>query len=461
MRRNALLSLMLLVTLLTVATLAISIYAFERQDSAMRTILKAYVADIAENYYENAPDEDIDGQHHVNELPQETHHTHHTRERRLFFQMFSTDPSMRSGGLLLLDENKRIIAGSDGAERLLHLWEDGLILGEPSEIREFGRVYYVIVKTLRNGHYVLVAASQATLMESMSRIWNFWLVSVMLTSLVILAGIIALWRCLVTPIRSIVERIGNLEWGREIPEFQTSRLFEVAALQDVVKKSASDSVDKRRLRDRYISDIVQAQENTAKRLAREIHDGPLQLAVAAIKHIQLTQDVIPPGAAEKRLETAERISQFAAKEIRHYCDELSPSWLELGLKSALEEMTERLSSTYEIGVNLTMNCKDEGISREYSLSIIRILQEAVSNSARHGNATKIDVKLTRHDDGIIFEIKDNGRGFNASEFNDYERIRLEGHRGLSNMHERVQLLGGTLDVSSAPGKGSIIHIRLN
>jgi signal transduction histidine kinase len=458
MKRNALLFLMLFVTLLTIATLAISIYAFEKQDSAMRTILKAYVADIAENYYENAPDEDIEEHRHIDESPQGAHHA---RERRLFFQMFSTDPSMRSGGLLLLDENKRIIAGSDGSERLLRLWGDGLILDEPSEIRDSsGKVYHVIVKTLKNGHYVLVAASQATLMESMSGIWNFWLVSVMLTSLVILAGIIVLWKFLVTPIRGIVEKIGKLEWGREIPEFQTSPLFEVAALQDVVKKSASDSVDKKRLRDRYIGDIVQAQENAAKRLAREIHDGPLQLVVAAIKHIQLTQDVIPPGAAEKRLETAEQISQFAAKEIRHYCDELSPSWLELGLKSALEEMAERLSSAYEIGVNLTMNCRDEGISREYSLSIIRILQEAVSNSVRHGNATKIDIKLARHDDGIIFEVMDNGRGFNASEFNDYENMRLDGHRGLSNMHERVQLLGGALNVSSVPGKGSVILIHL-
>jgi signal transduction histidine kinase len=458
MKRNALLSLMLVVTLLTIATFAISIYAFEKQASAMRTILNAYVADIAENYYENAPDEYMEEHRHVDESRQGTHHA---RERRLFFQMFSTDPSMRSGGLLLLDENKRIVAGSDGAEKLLHLWGDGMVLGEPSEVRESsGKVYHVIVKMLRNGHYVLVAASQTTLMESMSRIWNFWLVSVMLTSLVILAGIILLWKCLVMPVRGIVEKIGDIKWGREIPEFQTPHLFEVAALQDVVKKSASDFVDKELLRGRYIGDILQAQENTSKRLAREIHDGPLQLVVAAIKHIQLTQDVIPPGAAEKRLEAAERIAQFAAKEIRHYCDELSPSWLELGLKSALEEMTERLSSAYEIGVNLRMNCEDEGISKEYSLSIIRILQEAVSNSVRHGNATAIDITLTRHDDRIIFEIMDNGRGFDASEFNDYEKMRLEGHRGLSNMHERVQLLGGTLDVSSTPGKGSVIRIHL-
>jgi signal transduction histidine kinase len=420
-------------------------------------MLKAYVADMAENYYENAPDSGSDHEHLDN--PAEEYH--HAKERQLFFQMFSAEPSIRDGGLLLLDENKRVIGGSNGAERLASLWTGDLPLGEPSEVIDSsGILYIVIIKALKNGHYVLVASSQSVLTESMSGVWNFWLTWVMLTSVAILTGIIVLWRCFVTPIRHIVGIIGNMRWGKEIPKLMPARLFEVAALQNVVVKSACDSVDKEQLHLRYVGDIVRAQEEAGRRLAREIHDGPLQLVVATIKHIQLAQEALPPGPAEERLNIAERISQFAAREIRHYCDELSPSWLTLGLKSSLEEMSSRLSSIYEIPINIIANCKDDDISKDYSLSIIRILQEAVSNSARHGKATEINVQLARHNDEIVFEVMDNGCGFDVSEFDSYEKTRIEGHRGLSNMHERVKLLGGMLKIISEPGEGCVIRVCL-
>jgi signal transduction histidine kinase len=448
---------MLIVTGLTIATLTISIYTFNKQRIATGRMLKAYVADMAENYYENAPDSGSDHEH----LNNPTEEFHHAKERQLFFQMFSAEPSMRSGGLLLFDENKRVIGGSVGAERLASLWNDALPLGEPSEARDpSGVLYHVIVRPLKNGHYVLVASSQSALTESMSGVWNFWLTWVILTSAAILAGIIVLWKYFVTPIRHIVGIIGNMQWGKEIPKLKPARFFEVAALQNVVEKSASDSVDKEQRHLRYVGDIVQAQEETGRRLAREIHDGPLQLVVATIKHIQLAQDVVPQGPAEERLNMAENISQFAAREIRHYCDELSPSWLALGLKSSLEEMASRLSAVYEIPINVIVNCKDDDISKDCSLSIIRILQEAVSNSARHGKATEINVQFARHNDEIVFEVMDNGCGFDVSEFDSYEKTRIEGHRGLSNMHERVKLLGGMLKIISEPGEGCAIRVYL-
>ena len=85
---------------------------------------------------------------------------------------------------------------------------------------------------------------------------------------------------------------------------------------------------------------------------------------------------------------------------------------------------------------------------------MRIFQEAVSNAARHGGATEIHACMYERGERLFFEIQDNGRGFDANV--DHESLRLEGHRGLANMTERMSLMGGSLEVSSTSDKGTNI-----
>ena len=474
MRRNALLLLMLLVTVLTGATLAVSIYAFKAQESVTDAMLSAYVSDIAESFVENSRMAESvlqgsewggrvrrwgmggwgEASHHM-ELPR------HGVVRRFFFRMFSADPQLKSGGVLFFSRDGRAIAGSFGAENLAALWSDELLSGQPVRVEDGGGMdYYAVAKELANGNFVLVAASRTNLLSSISRVWNAWLVSVMVSSAAVLVGIAALWRYLVIPVRSIADVTGVMEWGKSVPRFEPSPLYEVGALSDVIEKSAAEAVAKEQLRLRYISDIVQAQEDARKRLARELHDGPLQLVVAAIKRLQLAQiarQAQREGGAGEELDEAERISQHAANEIRNYCDDLSPSWLALGASSALEEMAERLSETY--GVSVDVSAGDIDLAEEYSLPVIRILQEAISNAVRHGGASSLEVSLSMEGDDLVFRVTDDGKGFDASCL-DFEKLRLEGHRGLSNMHERVQLLGGKLDIESKPGQGCAITVRV-
>jgi signal transduction histidine kinase len=86
--------------------------------------------------------------------------------------------------------------------------------------------------------------------------------------------------------------------------------------------------------------------------------------------------------------------------------------------------------------------------------LLRIFQEAVSNAVRHGNATEIHARACEDNGRIIFEIRDNGEGFD--ETFDHQTLRLEGHRGLANMTERMSLIGGTFEVRSAKGRGTAI-----
>jgi signal transduction histidine kinase len=106
------------------------------------------------------------------------------------------------------------------------------------------------------------------------------------------------------------------------------------------------------------------------------------------------------------------------------------------------------------------------IPEEHVLALVRILQEAVSNSIRHGESRNIRVTLRKEGDDFYFAIRDDGKGFDvekvldpAESDTDYENLRTTGHRGLANMHERVQLLRGVMRVKSTPGQGSLIEIR--
>ncbi|MGI6252639.1 MAG: sensor histidine kinase [Aminivibrio sp.] len=109
-----------------------------------------------------------------------------------------------------------------------------------------------------------------------------------------------------------------------------------------------------------------------------------------------------------------------------------------------------------------MEADDEldSASEETILALVRIFQEAASNSVRHGRAKHLRAVLKREAGQAFFTLEDDGEGFGASRLSGtgYEILRTTGHRGLANMHERARLLGGSMTLDSAPGEGCRIEI---
>lgn|GEM_PF-834253 len=264
-------------------------------------------------------------------------------------------------------------------------------------------------------------------------------------------------------LRSFAERIRGAEWGKE-RSLGFAETSELGALSSAIEELAEKTFTREELHARSVSERIRAEEKARKRLARDLHDGPLQASVAAIRRIQMAREAAEEGAPEEMrelLDTAEEIMRNAADELRGYCEELSPSWISLGLVSAMDENADRLSRTHggvevEVRTDETLDSLPEG----HVLAVVRIVQEAVSNAVRHGRARTVRVHLSDEDESVRFSVQDDGAGFDAEQHGgtDYERLRTAGHRGLANIGERVRLLRGTMRLESRRGEGCRIEI---
>ena len=266
-------------------------------------------------------------------------------------------------------------------------------------------------------------------------------------------------------LRGFAERIRGARWGEErslgLDEPAVSGL---GALSEAIEELAEKTYTREELRARYIGDMIRAEEKARKVFARELHDGPLQSTAAAIRRVQMAREAAaenPSGELRELLDTAEEIMRSAGDELRGFCEDLSPSWISLGLVSAMDENAAMLSRTHgDANVEATTDETLDSLPEEHVLALVRIMQEAVSNSVRHGRARSIQVHVRDEGSAVRFSILDDGEGFDAGEPSgtEYERLRTSGHRGLANINERVRLLRGTMRLESRPGEGCCIDI---
>ena len=204
--------------------------------------------------------------------------------------------------------------------------------------------------------------------------------------------------------------------------------------------------------------IVVAQESERRRVAEDIHDGPVQELVG----VGLMLDALAGTLAESAPDALADVRRAAAaareavRALRRAISDLHPMALEeLGFAAAVGSLVERL----ELGgarVELDLAAAD-GLSDTHRTVAFRVVQEAVANIVRHGDAHTVTVAARREGDGITVEIADDGRGFGPEEA---RKGAAEGHLGLAAAEERASLAGGGLTVRSARGAGTTLTLHL-
>lgn len=209
----------------------------------------------------------------------------------------------------------------------------------------------------------------------------------------------------------------------------------------------------------YARQITRAQEEERKRIARELHDDPIQAMVVLSRQIDdLATNNTLDSRCEARLEDIrEEVDEILGK-IRRFTQDLRPPTIDyLGLIPTLRELVSQWEAQSGIQCTLHVTGSERHFIAEDELLIYRLVQEALSNAWRHSEADQVRITVNFTEDRTIVEISDNGRGF---EMEEGLKFVQSGKIGLAGMEERADLLGGTVDILSSPGQGTRIVLEI-
>ncbi len=226
---------------------------------------------------------------------------------------------------------------------------------------------------------------------------------------------------------------------------------------------ARDVTEERNLRDNlhfYLSQVLQAQEEERKRLARELHDDTSQqilLLSHGIDNIASQADSCLSGELRRELDQLYELSKQTYQGIKRYAQALRPGILDdLGLVPAIKWLAQEVNNLTGIEVQVRLDVIPL-LAPETQLVLFRIVQEALNNVQRHSGASEASITVDYQETEIRVTIKDNGKGFSLpQQLSDFAG---QGKLGLTGMAERIRLVGGEIEVSSQIGKGTSIIVK--
>ena len=194
------------------------------------------------------------------------------------------------------------------------------------------------------------------------------------------------------------------------------------------------------------------------RLARELHDTLAHTLSGSAVQLEAVNALWESDSAQARmmLEQAQATIRSGLTETRRALQDLRASPLEdLGLRLALQNLAQNNANRMGIKLNIYLTDHLDKLDQSIEHTIYRIAQEAMTNIERHANATQMSVRLTWLDDNQLrLIIAENGKGFDRSDFISEKRF------GIKGMQERVEMIGGTLDIKSTPNIGTVISLTV-
>lgn len=199
------------------------------------------------------------------------------------------------------------------------------------------------------------------------------------------------------------------------------------------------------------SELVALQEKLHRRIASELHDSTCQhLIAASLGVMQVRSALGDPRKAEEHCEQVDLSINLALKELRSLTYLLHPQNLfEGGLKTTIERFAEGFAVRTSLAVEVSIPPAVDSLSREKQRSLMRIVQEALTNVYRHAKATRVDITIEAREGEFQLEIRDDGQGTMAS--NRVCRFPPPAlGTGLRIMQDRLEEMGGRLEILSAP-----------
>lgn len=247
------------------------------------------------------------------------------------------------------------------------------------------------------------------------------------------------------------------------PERQKTTDSDEATMEAIVARVQAISLENERLvrqlaegefRFRHLAKAVwQVQEEERRSIALELHDGIGQILTALINHLKHSAE---DGSSAENHQSVD-LAKTALTEVRRMSRALRPSVLDdLGLEAALRWLTRTTSESSGLDIELAWNEPGVALDKQSETLVFRIVQEALTNTARHANASRARVAIDSGNGSLQVAISDNGVGFDA----DAVLSATDSGFGARGMRDRAELFGGRLYVDSEPGAGTSLLLEL-
>jgi len=200
---------------------------------------------------------------------------------------------------------------------------------------------------------------------------------------------------------------------------------------------------------------MEAREKERLHIARGMHDELGQLLTALKLELSALAAVATEPAQVQRIGSMKTLIDDTIVAVRRISDDLRPLMLDdLGLNAAVESLGRTAAERIGIEVTVRHDEEDPPIHPDAATALYRLVQEALTNVARHANATDVSVDLRVQGQDVVLTVEDNGIGLPR------DALRRDGSWGLRGMRERVALYGGSLLLENAPGSGARLQVRL-
>jgi PAS domain S-box-containing protein len=206
--------------------------------------------------------------------------------------------------------------------------------------------------------------------------------------------------------------------------------------------------------------ILQAQEEERMRISRDLHDEIAQTLVGVNVHLAtLTRAAAgSPRGLWQKIARTQLLLEKSVEKVHQFSRQLRPALLDdLGLIPALHGFMKSFTKRTGVRASLTVVAAVERLDTARRTVLYRVAQEALTNVARHAQASHVEVTIRKLPDGICMKIKDDGKSFRVDRVS---RGKGGTHIGLLGMRERLEMVGGDFDVQSAPGSGTTITAKI-
>jgi len=274
---------------------------------------------------------------------------------------------------------------------------------------------------------------------------------------------IVLTRPIVTLVRA-TQAVGRGDFTPRIRRWADDEIGELSdafnAMTEGLARATKEREEREQIRTQYLSQIIAAQEDERKRIARELHDETGQALASLMVGLRNVEEAPTDVEVRRRLSDLRQVTANTLENVRALSVDLRPSVLDdHGLVAALARYTQDYVARHHVPVDYqTLGLDSERLPAPIETAVYRIVQEALTNIAKYAGPCHVSVLLEKRADQLSVIVEDTGCGFDVESV--LSHAAPDRRLGLYGMRERAALLGGTVTIESQPGNGTTVYVRI-